>query len=244
MHEEYTIGVSFGGQGGFDCRGGFHVSDPGSVILINPGEVHNARPTVPEGWTYVNFYLEPSFMKTMQESLEVTVRGLPHFSHPLVSNPSASSGLKHLVALINGAASRLELDSTMLSTLAQVLAQHSGHPPRTLLPGCTHTGLLRARDYLIEHYSYNVSMLELADVAGLTPYYLMRLFRRKFGLPPHAYRNQVRVNRAKAALRAGHPIVDAALDSGFFDQSHLNRIFKRTVGMTPVQYRDARRCSS
>jgi AraC-like DNA-binding protein len=92
------------------------------------------------------------------------------------------------------------------------------------------------RHYLEAHYMDNPSLETLAQIAGLSPFHFVRVFRQATGLPPHTYLTQLRINRAKAQLQAGDPIADVAAATGFSDQSHLTRRFKRIVGVTPGQF--------
>ena len=78
-----------------------------------------------------------------------------------------------------------------------------------------------------------MTLAELAALTDLSPYALLRAFRRHTGLTPHAYRVQRRVEAAKKRLATGEPIATVAADTGFFDQSHLGKHFKRVVGVTP-----------
>jgi len=81
----------------------------------------------------------------------------------------------------------------------------------------------------------------MAAVADLTPFQLIGAFNRTIGLTPHAYLTQLRIRAAIHHLAAGRPLTDAAVASGFYDQSALTRHFKRTFGMTPLQYVRARK---
>jgi AraC-like DNA-binding protein len=76
------------------------------------------------------------------------------------------------------------------------------------------------------------------DAFGLSPFHLNRLFCREIGMPPHAFQTQVRIARAKTLLRQGLPITGVAMQTGFADQSHLTRHFKRLLKLTPGQYRE------
>ncbi len=76
----------------------------------------------------------------------------------------------------------------------------------------------------------------LAEAAGTRPFRLIRAFKRQHGLPPHAYLTQLRVRRARDMIAAGCPPALAAAEVGFADQSHLNRHFKRILGITPGRY--------
>lgn len=82
----------------------------------------------------------------------------------------------------------------------------------------------------------NVSLLEVADFAGLSRFHLIRVFKKHTGFSPHAYLEQIRVNRAKELLKSGMPIIETAYELGFVDQSHLTKTFKKFAGMTPGQF--------
>ena len=86
-------------------------------------------------------------------------------------------------------------------------------------------------DRLVER---NVSLDELAAVAGIGKFRLIRLFRERIGLPPHALQIAHRIHRARRMLEGGASIADAA---GFADQSHMHRHFRSGLGITPREYR-------
>jgi AraC-like DNA-binding protein len=120
---------------------------------------------------------------------------------------------------------------------------HAVNTPPLSSPSDDRRSIQRAREYLHEHFNQNVSLACLAELTGLNPFQLLRLFRRHVGVPPHEYLLQIRVNRAKKLLLEGQTPVDAALVTGFFDQSHFCRHFHRLVGVTPSEYRNAHRTS-
>lgn len=105
----------------------------------------------------------------------------------------------------------------------------------------TRTTLIRARDFLRQHFTRTVSLEELARLTGLSRFHLVRAFAKEFGLPPHAYQIHVQIERAKALLDAGVLPAVVAAETGFSDQSHFTRHFKKIAGMTPRQYADQRR---
>ena len=81
----------------------------------------------------------------------------------------------------------------------------------------------------------------LATKVGLSRFQVLRAFRKRYGLPPHAYQLCVRVARARDLLRAGQAPAEVAAECGFADQSHLGRHFKHMLGVTPAQYARARK---
>jgi len=94
----------------------------------------------------------------------------------------------------------------------------------------------RIREWLDTHPEQNVSVHSLADIAGLSPYYLVRVFHKHVGMPPHQYQKNVRVLKARKLLASGAAISEVAYRAGFYDQSHLNRCFKTALGVTPGKY--------
>ena len=76
----------------------------------------------------------------------------------------------------------------------------------------------------------------LAALTGLSVWRFATVFRERVGIAPHRYVSLRRVRHAQALLRQGAPLALAASESGFCDQSHLSRRFKRLCGMTPGEY--------
>ena len=90
---------------------------------------------------------------------------------------------------------------------------------------------------LVEDLTAPLSLTELAQTVGLSTFHAARLFTREIGLAPHAWRNRMRLNLALQALRAGVSVTDVAAASGFTDQSHFTRHFKKTFGVSPGRWR-------
>lgn len=89
---------------------------------------------------------------------------------------------------------------------------------------------------LIVQYEHFLSLEQLSAQSGISRYAIIRLFKRNFGLTPHAFQLNLRINQARDRLKGGSSVVEIAYDLGFSDQSHFHRVFKSLTGVTPKQY--------
>lgn len=132
----------------------------------------------------------------------------------------------------------LEQQALVLGVLAQLVRRHADAPPSLARTGREPRAVGLIKRYLEERYADEVSLEKLSHLTQLSRYHLIHVFRETVGLPPYAYLRQVRVARAKALLASERPVAEAALETGFSDQSHLHRLFKRLWGVTPGNYRN------
>jgi AraC-like DNA-binding protein len=241
FHEAYTIGVNDAGVGSFWCRGANHVATPKSLNLLAPGEVHTGAAAGDEGWTYRNLYLAASVIEGIARQLDWQPGGLLRFRQAIAPDDHVWLAVDRVFRVLNVPQSRLGTDTTLLTSLRLVLERFADRLPPARRVARHVRAVAQAREYLRDRCHEEISLDELAAVAGLSPYYLIRCFRRELGLPPHAYQLQLRLQRAKADLKSGASLAGVALKHGFFDQSHLHRHFKRAFGLTPGQYRAGNR---
>ena len=232
-HETYSIGILERGAMTFACRGSNHTQRPGLIGLINPDEAHTGHATNGEGWTYRSFLPDVALLQGVLADLETGTDSLPRLPNVIDDAPLAQAfALTHQA--FERPASSLERESLMRDALSKLLARHAVGAPVSKL---ARAPLGQVRDMLEEDFARNVTLDELAQLAGLNAFTLLRVFRRAYGLPPHAYQLQVRLRHAKRLLRQGETPVRAALETGFADQSHFGRHFRRAFGITPHQYR-------
>jgi len=194
--------------------------------------------TSEDGWVYRNLYIERPLMSALLESLDGRVQEDFTFRSPLVNDTVLARGLARVFARVAEPSSLLENESLLMSVVARLATDHlvpGGYLLRDA--GREHAAVRRVKDWLEAHSEQNVSLRVLADVAGLSPYYLVRVFHKQIGIPPHKYQTIVRVHRARKLLASsGAALAEVAFCTGFCDQSHLNRCFKRMFGTTPGDY--------
>jgi AraC-like DNA-binding protein len=158
------------------------------------------------------------------------------FKSSLVRDQVLAARLARLFASLIESSSLLQNESVLLSVVARLATNHFAPGHALGAARREHAAVARAKEWLDANFAQNVTIRELANLAGLSPYYLVRAFHKQMGLPPHRYQTNVRVNRARKLLMSGASPSEVAYDTGFCDQSHLTRCFKRTLGVTPGSY--------
>ena len=236
MHDFYAVSLNYGGRGAFDCRSELRDAAPGTCNLIAPGELHTGHATSGDGWVYRNLYIETRLMTALLQSLDWRGPLDVNFKFPLVRDTILAARLAHVFASLTESSSLLQNESLLLSVVARLITDHLVRGNALSDAGRVHPAVLRVKDWLEANSEQNVSIHSLAGLAGLSPYYLVRAFHRHVGVPPHKYQTIVRINRARKLLTSGAAISEVAYRTGFCDQSHLNRCFKRTLGVTPGKY--------
>ncbi|NJP06445.1 MAG: AraC family transcriptional regulator [Chloroflexaceae bacterium] len=236
-HEGYAIGVIERGVEQFWYRGAVRVAWAGHVLVINPGEVHTGEAGCDQGWVYSMFYPSLDLLQRAAAELAQRPRDMPFFSQPVISDDELAAFFLRMHQAFERVDSVLERESRLLWGLAHLIARYADDRPLVAQAGTEPARVRLVRDYLEQHYASNVVLDDLAQLAGLSSFHLLRVFRREVGLTPHAYLNQVRIRQACRLLARGLPVATVAAETGFVDQSHLARHFKRIVGVPPGHYR-------
>ncbi|ESA36384.1 family transcriptional regulator [Leptolyngbya sp. Heron Island J] len=236
FHEAYTIGFNESGQGCCQHHGEHHVLGSGSFNLINPGEIHTGQVASTEGWGFRNIYIEFSQIEQLLAQLDWSGQGIPYFKAPIFQKSCLQPIFYELFHCLTTSNSQLRQQSLLLellSTLFQLNAERSVCV-KPVKPESK--AVAQVRTYLEDRYTENLSLDELAQLVNLNPYYLLRCFRQQVGCAPHQYQRHWQLGQAKRALQTTQPLAAIATDHGFYDQSHFNRAFKKTYGVTPGQY--------
>jgi len=238
-HDTFSIGTVNGGHSTYWNRGKTHETQAGSVVILNPEDVHGCNPVKGADWCYDMLFVDPGWLLDLQIEIDADAAGkFAMFSDTISHNPRLYNGLADLAdTLINPDIDVLGKETAMVSFFGDL---HVQLDLRGDLDGgigsVNDRKMIRVADYIRTHYDENISLDALAGLVGYSRSYLVRAFKKTFGMTPYAYLINCRVQRARHALRRGEKIVDVALETGFADQAHFQRIFKRLMATTPRQY--------
>ena len=241
FHEEYVVSVFEAGSQRHRVGSRESVATPGSLVLIRPGEPHTGEPGVDGGsWSHRAFYPDADTLHGIADAIFAgpVVRDLEFGPVPLMddlqTNKEIAAG--HLI-VSDAARDPMERQQAFVEAMELLLVRYArvGRSPRRL--GDERAALNAAIACMHARLGEpELSVSDLAQAAGLSPFYFMRSFRKGFGMTAHNFLVQLRLNAARNRLSKGAPAADVAIECGFFDQSHLIRHFRKVYGVTPGRY--------
>lgn len=234
-HDQYGIGVvDAGGHASASGRGPV-AAGPGSLIFVNPGEVHDGQAIAGKPRSWRMLYVDPGLLERLRVDVGHGANESLAFAAPVFVDERLrrwfDGAFAH--ALAGDAGNAMACESAILQLTAGLQANAAA--ARKVAPGPA-ACIRLARERIDDDPAAALTLADLAGEVGLSRYQLLRGFARELGLPPHAYILQRRVALARRLIRGGAALAEAAALAGFFDQSHLTRCFTRQFGISPSRY--------
>lgn len=234
FHETYSITTVFAGGCEERYRQAIYRTGPGVSMLVEPGEV-TVHTAPPQTRALCVVFIAPALVEQALREAGSTVTR-PRLTAGAVRDQALFEAFTRLQRVLTGTATRLERQSLLAACLQLLLDRYAEQRPPAAPVGREAAAVRRVRDYIHAYYAENISLDDVAALVGLGRFHLVAAFKREVGLPPHAYHVQVRVAAARRLLAAGLPGAQVAVETGFADQSHMIRHFRRVVGATPGVY--------
>lgn len=235
-HEEFHLCLIEQGTGQMFYRGAFHETHAGSLFIVHPGELHSNAATHPLGCTFRTLNVSPATLQRALLYVSDSQQMLPFFPTPIICDRDLLASFQSTHASFEVSASQLERETLLFELLIKLISRHGENRVAMTKAGKEPEAIKLARQYLEENYAENISLETLARLTHLSPFHLNRVFSKAMGLPPHAFQTQVRLLKARKFLAQGKTISEATYDTGFADQSHFTRHFKRIFGFTPSNF--------
>lgn len=235
-HEGYCIGLIDEGAQSFLRTGNQHIAPQGDIILVNADEVHTGSSAVETGWCYRAIYPTPEMIQDVSRDFFSETGTVPWFPQAVVHDEGLAQQLNLLFDLLLQPKNILFKQSLYISTLAYLLSRYNQKGKDLKEFSQADAKVLLIQEILAAEPEREHQLTELAVVAGMSPWHLLRQFKKYTGLPPHAWLVQFRLRKSLTLLKQGYEIAAAAQLCGFSDQSHFTRHFKKALGCTPAQY--------
>lgn len=234
-HEEFVIPIIQGGAQSYRYRGTRYVAATGGIGAINPGEIHTGERACENGWAYRVFYPTVAWMQALASDIAGRQAGVPWLPGGVIEDTNVAAKLSAAHRLLETAGDPLLAETALVEAFSLLLRRHArSADAQTMHADDARLQTMKAK--LSADLTEQLSLSQLAAAVDLSPFYATRLFSQSVGMPPHAWRNQLRLNRGQALLRRGVSATDVAAAVGFTDQSHFTRHFKRAFGVTPGRW--------
>ncbi|WP_212749789.1 AraC family transcriptional regulator [Acinetobacter proteolyticus] len=243
-HPTFSIGAVDAGQSHFSSFfAPIQLIEAGCLVVIPAYVEHSCNPLPNQAWSYQMMHLDAAWMTVLIEELQhytdlkvdFDTPYLPKLKPQIINQWSVYQAFSGLNAvLFDPKISLLQKEHDLIQVLTHILLPNFNwekiEPSRYFqqyLPD-----LLECLEGNIE----GLSLQHLSEKMQLSRYALIRLFKHCFGLTPHAYQLNDKVNQARQRLRKRCDLAQLAYELDFTDQSHFHRVFKQHTGITPKQY--------
>lgn len=235
FHGYYVIGLVEDGERVLRCKGREDTIRRGDLLVFNPGDTHACAQSDGGTLDYRGLNIPKEVMLDLTGEV-AGERELPGFSPNVISDEEAACSLRLLHEMVMRGSGEFAKEENLLLLISLLLRRY-GRPFAHGTPECREE-IGRACVFMEEHYAERISLDRICRAAGLSKSTLLRAFTRAKGVTPYRYLENIRVGKAKKLLEQGVFPVEAALRTGFSDQSHFTNYFSRFIGLALGIYRD------
>lgn len=235
FHEFYVIGYMVGGERYLSCKNKEYTLHKGDIVLFNPEDNHTCAQLGKEPLNYWGINISKSAMLTLVK--EITGREvMPYFTQSVVVDKELACYIEPLHESIMNGSLEFEKEELLLLMLSLLLHRYGMPFEEKTSDYCKE--IEDTCDFIGANFAESISLNQLCECAGLSKSALLRAFTKYKGMTPYRYLQTIRVEVAKNLLQSGTPLMDAAVQTGFSDQSHFTKFFSMFIGVTPGTYRD------
>ncbi|MGG5317106.1 helix-turn-helix domain-containing protein [Enterococcus sp. AZ072] len=233
FHDYYVIGLIEAGDRRLVVNQQEYMIGPGDLLTFNPYDRHSCEEISAGCLTYRCFNIKKGKMSHIMQEIGA-VEELPHFLQPVQKQPSTVDDFTRVHQLVMAEQEEGEKELLFYLLMEEFLQNFTSMEQTE--PLFAKQEVERVCDYLEQHYGEKITLDQLSEIAHLNKHSLVRNFTRYKGITPYRYLETLRIDKAKKLLEQGKSLLEAAQQTGFYDQSHFANYFNRLIGLTPSQY--------
>jgi AraC-like DNA-binding protein len=233
-HEALVVAITEHGGSIVKSRGLVEEATPATLFVFNPAEPHAGWMGWSARWQYRSMYLAREALDRVADGLGIDE--VPYFTRNTFADRDLIDAFLAMHRALEEGRDIFRERELLVGTFGRLFKRHGSGRDHIKDAPSDRQRLGRVIDRMRAEYAANLRLEDLAAGAGLTTFQLIGLFKRTVGLTPHAYLTQIRLQLACRQLRHDPVLADVAAAVGFYDQSALNKHFKRCYGITPLQF--------
>ncbi len=233
-HDTYTIGVTHDGVFKYFNSNKAFYSYRYSTKISNPAEVHGGDS---DSWRYTNFYPSNELMAQIYEQIFLEKK-LPIFQEYIIDDLRLYNLLCNLFQSVYSKQDEMLIEISLLEALSYLIKNHTFYTKSYDDLFDDKKVVKTSIEYIKDTIDSNISLEQLAQNASMSKYHFLRVFKKELGITPHNYILSQTVQKTVQKIFKGMSLSDASVDTGFSDQSHFTRNFKKIYGYTPSKVFD------
>ncbi|MCP4023389.1 MAG: AraC family transcriptional regulator [Desulfobacteraceae bacterium] len=237
VHNAFCIGTIDKGARLIEENGATQTINRNEVFVINSGVPHRCKSLNDQGHSYRAINIKPHVLKALGMQISEKMYDVPYFKHSSIKDPLILRHINKFFSCINHENTSLEKEEALLSLLSEIILKYSKNPPVACNLGRRRQAVGNACDYMRSNYARKITLAQLSKESGLSSFHFQKVFLKEKGVSPNDYLFKIRTDKAAVLLLKGESITDVAFATGFTDQSHFTKCFKRFIGITPGRYR-------
>lgn len=214
--------------------------EAGSLGMTAPGEEATLRWNGTSAHSTLQLHLPAETIRHCNEGLVGRGASPPQMPNALVNDdPLLRQVILDLANRLQEGAPEIYAESAAQFLTTHILVRHAKYQLRQM-PSRDTMRMRRVCDYMQAHLSEDIALQDLAKVACLSRFHLIRMFKQVYGETPYSWLTRLRISRARQQLASGdEPIANIGIDCGFNSQTHFAATFRRLVGVSPRVYRQS-----
>lgn len=234
FHDTFSLGINEQGLSIYTNNDkAYTLDDSSGLSIVNPYAVHSCNSCTEVLNIYYMLYLDVSWCRDIQKSIDDRAIDFVNLPVDILEDKNFYDEYLDLCKFLFSDSYILDKEDMVIDFFVKFFSLYLH---KSEVPNISEE-FDEIVSYLQENYKENISIEELSKLFNLNTFYIIRLFKSKINLTPHAFMINLKINKAKELLQNGYSIVDTALECGFFDQSHFHRNFTKIVATTPKEYK-------
>lgn len=221
FHENWSLAHIEYGSENISFNNSEFLLNKNALVLIPPHSIHKNWGNKNNSWKYKATYINNDVIKSISKNINLDYSYLASFPYYITYCNSSFD--------IN--------EKSILKILKSIFLDTINNEKGTISNMCNPEHFNDIINYLSHNYSESITLDKLEQIFKINKYKLQKEFKKKVGITPLEYQTSIKIENSKELFYTNVPLVEIALDSGFYDQSHFTHSFKKYVGVAPGVYK-------